>query len=125
MERKTLFKNLAYLIALIFFVNYLAINFYWYYSVRFFDMFMHFLGGFWVGLFLLWFLFEENFSKTFFLKIVLGVLLVGGLWEVYEVLINNIYAQNPFDALDTASDIFFDLSGGLCAILYLWKNKQR
>jgi hypothetical protein len=86
---------------------------------------MHFLGGFWVGLFLLWFLFEENFSKTFFLKIVLGVLLVGGLWEVYEVLINNIYAQNPFDALDTASDIFFDLSGGLCAILYLWKNKQR
>ena len=80
---------------------------------------MHFLGGFWVGLaFLYLFPPKDSPLDAIFITLLL-VLTVGVLWEVFEILINEIIAQNPFNVLDTASDIFFDLSGGLCAILYL------
>ena len=91
-------------------------------------MLMHFLGGFWLGLAFIWFLFGKNISFElscrFICKIILGVLLVGIFWEVFEFYFINYVAQNSFDTLDTISDIFFDLSGGLCAILYIWKKQQ-
>lgn len=121
MDRKRLFKILAYLIVLIFLVNYVAVKLYWYNSIWYFDMIMHFLGGLWVGLISLYFF----SSKTPYLKILLFVLFIGLGWEIFELLFNNIIAQNPFNALDTISDIFFDLSGGLCAILYVWKKLQK
>ena len=78
-----------------------------------------------MGLALLWLLFKENFSFVLIFKILLGVLVVGVLWEIFEILVNSTIAQNPFDVLDTASDLFFDFGGGLCAILYLWKKLQK
>ena len=119
MDRKNIFKQLAFLILFIFAVNFFANKFYWYYSVRYLDMIMHFLGGFWVGLVFLWLFYLENLSVRLVFKIILGVLLIGILWEVFEILVNNSIAQNPFNVLDTLSDLLFDLFGGLCAILYL------
>lgn len=80
-----------------------------------------------MGFLLLWILYKDNldFSFGFVLKIGLGVLFIGSAWEVFEIIFNNIIAGNQFDILDTTSDIFFDLSGGLCAILYLWKKLQK
>ncbi len=122
MDRKRLFKILAYLIILIFLVNYVAVKLYWYNSIWYFDMIMHFLGGFWLSLALLWLFFKKDLSLKLIFKIFLGVLLIGVLWEVYEILVNNTFAQNPFNTLDTISDIFFDLSGGVFAILYFLKR---
>ena len=126
MDRKKLFKILAYLIVCIFLVNYVAVKLYWYNSIWYFDMIMHFLGGFFLGLSLIWLLSYKNLSIelsfNLIFKIILGVLLVGVLWEVYEILVNNAIAQNPFNTLDTLSDIFFDLSGGVFAILYYFKK---
>jgi len=125
-DRKRLFKTLAFFTILLFVANYLALKFYWYYSIWWSDMLMHFLGGICLGLFLIWLLSYKNSSLEINLrlicKIFLGVFFIGIFWELYEVLFNNIIAQIPFDALDTIHDIFFDLSGGLCAILYLWKK---
>ena len=124
MDRKKLFKTLAYLIFLIFIVTFTANKFYWYYSIPYLDMIMHFLCGFWVGLaftYLFPFKAEEKFAK-FALKTLLFVLLIGVGWEVFEILVNDVLARNPFDFPDTFSDLFFDLFGGLCAILYLWKK---
>ena len=42
---------------------------------------------------------------------------VGLGWEVFEMLVNDVIAQNPFDFKDTSSDIFADLLGGFCAML--------
>ena len=127
MDKKGLFKISAYSIILLSLVNFIALKFHWYFSIWYFDMPMHFLGGFCVGLVLMWLLFNENpdFTLKFILKISLGVLFIGGSWEIFEILFNNIIAQNRFNVLDTTSDIFFDLSGGLCAILYLWKKLQK
>ena len=121
MDRKKLFKISAYSIISLSLVNFIALKFYWYYSIWYFDMFMHFFGGFCVGMALLWIFYKDNldFNFSFILKISLGVLFLGAGWEVFEIIFNNIIAGNSFDLPDTLSDIFFDLSGGLCAILYI------
>ena len=129
-DRKKLFKTLAYLIFFIFLLHFVATKLYWYSLFGWLDMPMHFLGGFWLGLVFIWF-FSRNFQlfgelkvKDWdVLKILLCVLVVGIGWEVFEFLVNDILAENPIDYLDTGSDIFFDLLGGLCAILYVWRKK--
>ena len=130
MDRKRLVKHLVFLMFFIFIVNLSAQQFHWYFSVWYFDMFMHFLGGFWVGLVFLWFFSRESTSLEPFLqlifKVIFAVLMVGILWEIFEISIDKIIIQNPFNALDTFSDIFFDLTGGLVAVLYFlkkWRNK--
>ncbi|MFZ3011494.1 MAG: hypothetical protein WA060_00635 [Minisyncoccia bacterium] len=127
MDRKKLFKISAYAIILLSLVNFVALKLHWYFLIWYFDIIMHFWGGLCVGFLLLWILYKDNldFSFGFVLKIGLGVLFIGSAWEVFEIIFNNIIAGNQFDILDTTSDIFFDLSGGLCAILYLWKKLQK
>jgi hypothetical protein len=85
-------------------------------------MFMHFLGGAWAGLALIWFFRLEELSSKSILKIILGVLLIGVFWEIFEIIVNRITTENLFNVLDTASDIFFDLAGGLLAIFYFLKR---
>ena len=89
---------------------------------------MHFTGGVWLGLVFVWFLnkrgqpLDLNFSLI--IKASAWILLVGVGWEVFEYYFINYVAQNGFDRFDTISDLLLDLSGGLCAILYLWKKQQ-
>ena len=126
MDRKKFIKPLIYLIFFILVINFLGNKFYWYSSVWYFDMIMHFLGGFWVGLAYFYIFSPQSISLKLIFKILLAVLFIGIGWEVYEILVNDILAQNPFDFLDTLSDIFFDLFGGLCVILYrVWKKLPR
>lgn len=127
-NRGELFKILAYLVISIFLANYVAVKLYWYNSIWYFDMFMHFVGGFWLGLVLIWLLSSKFFSKnlTFelspklILKIFFSVLFIGVFWEIYEILVNNIIFQIPFNTLDTLSDIFFDIAGGIFAVFYFF-----
>lgn len=122
MDRKKLLIRLVFLIFFIFLVNLIASEFYWYYSIWYFDMIMHFLGGLWLGLAIFWLFSIKELSLKLILKIVLGVLLISIFWEIFEILVNNIIAQNPFSALDTVSDICFDLAGGILAVIYFLKR---
>lgn len=83
---------------------------------------MHFMGGLWVGLAFIWLSWGREFNWKLILKIILGVLLIGVLWEIFEVILNNYTTQLPFNTLDTLSDIFFDLAGGTFAVLYFSKK---
>lgn len=87
---------------------------------------MHFLGGFWLGLAVIWLLLFKDvsggISVKLILKVFLGVLCVGVSWELYEILVNNVMAHNPFNTLDTISDACFDLAGGLSALFYVSKK---
>lgn len=97
-------------------------QFYWYSSVWYLDMPMHFLGGFWIVLVLIWlFKFKEITFHTI-LKIIIGVLFIGILWEIFEVGVSDSITRNPFNILDTSSDIFFDIAGGLSTLLYFSKR---
>ena len=130
-DRKKLIKRLIFLILFIFIMSFIADRFYWYFSIWYFDMFMHFIGGFWIGLvsFYLFFTFNKNsfldfnaLTLKFVLKILVCVLLIGICWEVFEILVNSVTIQDSFNYLDTFSDILFDLSGGAFATLYLMKR---
>ena len=122
MNSKKLLIHSLFLIFFIFFLNYLAMKFYWYSSIWYFDMVMHFLGGIWLGLALIWFfkIGEISFKSIFYL--ILGVLLIGVLWEIFEIIIDETITGNSFNILDTISDILFDLAGGSLALLYFLKK---
>lgn len=127
MSTKDLFRQQAYLVIFIFLVNFLANKFHLYYSIWWFDVFMHFAGGVWLGFVFAWFMALKglplSLDVTLVSKLVLWVLVVGIGWEVFEYYFINYMAQNRFDMVDTLSDLVLDLSGGLCAILYLQKSK--
>jgi len=83
---------------------------------------MHFLGGLWLSSAIIWFFRKLDLSLKSIFYTLAGVLLIGILWEVYEILINNNFAQNPFDLPDTLSDLFFDLIGGVVGVILLSKK---
>lgn len=122
MDKRKLAKRLIFLIFLILFLNFFANKLYWYSSIWYFDMIMHFLGGFWVGLLYIYLFLPVDFSKNTVFKLLLFTLIVGILWELFEMLVNEVISSNPFDFLDTTSDIFFDLAGGGTAVSYFFKR---
>lgn len=122
MARKKFLIFIAVLVLTILFVNSVAIKLHWYYSIWWFDMLMHFLGGFWLGLLLLYGFFPNAISFKLLLKLFLGVLIVGLGWEVFEIIVKNILFKEMFYLLDTLSDLFFDLAGGSFALIYFSKK---
>ena len=122
MYPKKFITKLVMLGFIIFLLNYLAVQFYWYTSIWYFDIIMHFLGGIWVGFMIIWFLKIKLISSKTILQIILGVFLIGVLWEFFEIILNDYTTQNPFNILDTVSDIFCDLAGGTFATLYFLKK---
>ena len=116
-------KILIYLTTLMFFMfggNFLTTKFYWYYSIWWFDIVMHFLGGFWVGLFFV-FLFLRKGNIPKFVYIIFLSLFIGVLWEAFEFWMHNIIAGIPFSITDPLSDILFDLVGACLAVFYFSK----
>ncbi len=124
MNRKKLLTRIVTLIFSIFIVNSLAEKFYWYSAIWYFDMIMHFMGGLWVGLVVIWLLSPQKTDPdvSFILKAIAGVFLVGVSWEIFEFIFYNYIAGNDFNVLDTISDVFFDLAGGTFAVLYFFNR---
>ena len=107
----------------IFLANFLILKFYWYSLIWYLDIVMHFLGGFWVGLFFLYVFFRKeqpSFTSGLFFKLLFITLLVGLLWELYEFLLN-IIAITPFNLNDTILDIFSSLLGSTVSVFYFLK----
>jgi len=122
MDRKKLFLRLAFVIFLVFFMNFFAGKFYWYYTIWYFDIVMHILGGFFVGLLIFGLLNIKDISFNNIFKIIFGVLMVGIAWELFEFVFSNIIAQESFNFLDTISDVFCDLAGSILAVIYFSKR---
>lgn len=124
MQRKKLLIRVAIMIFSIFFINIIAHKFYWYSSIWYFDMIMHFLGGFFLLLAVAYvFPPKENNSRTKSLVFLLsGVLIVGIAWEIFEYIFNNFLGRQVFNISDTLSDLFFDMLGGIIATFYFFKR---
>ncbi len=122
-QRKKILNLLTFSIVFLSIINILAVNTGWYYIYYWFDIPMHFIGGL-SALFLVAYLFYSSaitYKNTFFLLLV-ATLLIGIAWEMYEYLINNIWAGIAFDRVDTLQDIFFDVLGGIFGSLIIKKN---
>lgn len=123
-SRKDILSSLAFTVVFVSIVNFLAIKGLWYYLFWYFDMPMHFLGGV-VVMYLLVYLFYNRISiqkSSNLFYLLAGVLIVGLGWEVFEYFLLNLYAGQPFNIIDSTSDIFFDLAGGILGLLYI-RNK--
>lgn len=120
-SRKNILSLLASSIIFLCVVNFLAMKGLWYYLFWYFDMPMHFLGGV-VVLFLLIYVFYDKIKTQTNLPVIsllIGVLVIGIGWEVFEYILLNLYAGQPFSLLDSLSDLFFDTAGGIFGILYI------
>jgi hypothetical protein len=115
-------NNFFYIIVIglfIFIFDFFAKKFHWYFNMWYLDILMHFLGGFLIaltGIYLGSGSLSWDFKSN--IKIILFILSIGILWEIYEITINQSITKNTFNLLDTLSDLFFDLLGGLVLICY-------
>lgn len=114
------------LIIVIAFLNYLAIQFHLYWTFAWFDILMHFLGGVWVAFLSLWFFFFSGFTNfkigalknmTIFSILLLSVIIVGILWEVFEIHSGVLFFEKNY-AWDTSLDLLMDTIGGVSVFIY-------
>ena len=111
---------LVVLIYLILALHIVAEVFFLYWTYTWYDLVMHFLGGLWLSLALLWMAQSSGYLKTeptavpALLSIVCGVLLIGLLWEVFEYFTNIFFSIEFKDGyvFDTILDVTMDFLGG-------------
>lgn len=99
----------------------------WYYTIPHFDTLMHFLGGFWVAMFLVYLikkyakdLFRQNKLKE--ILFLIGItMIIGFFWELYEFLADTfIFNKALFmqqSVVDTITDLIADFFGVLAYFL--------
>ena len=138
-KRSLAFANL-FLVLAIFTADRFAQPYSWYYHYWWFDMIMHFAGGFFVALTAFYLYFHSNYVKPlhdkagFVILLALGAgAVVGIFWEFFEFAID-LYTRRTFNGItivnqkvgDTLSDLFFDMFGAVTAsviFLRLWQKK--
>lgn len=127
MQKKEILKKAAILGTAIFFVNYIAMKFYWYSSIWWFDMPMHFFGGIFlasISIFIIYHKFISFNLKHQILFVGVSVFAIGVGWEVFEIFIDKFITLQTFNSLDTTSDILFDLSGGFFLLLLFLRSEE-
>ncbi|MBP7805231.1 MAG: hypothetical protein KA052_03380, partial [Candidatus Pacebacteria bacterium] len=118
MLRKKFLNRLCISIITLAVINQLATYFHWYNLLWWFDIPMHFLGGFTVFYFsaILWLPARKWVSDTrFIFEAVITTVLIGVLWEALELYLFFNYGSPAFFTLDSISDVVFDLAGALLA----------
>jgi hypothetical protein len=111
-------------------VHILAEYYFWYWTMRWFDIPMHLLGGAWLGASVLWLRNDTRYFTGLWKHLrfnglplaLLGGLCVGIVWEGYELLVRYI-GNAPFSlsvyVYDTATDIIADVLGAVAGyVLY-------
>lgn len=124
MPKRSLLNIALILMIILGALHFLAEGYYFYWTIWWFDNLMHFLGGLIGGLFIIWFLYDSGHAfrhkPTLFeagLYSVLGILVIGGAWEVFEYQAG-ITGFEPNYSLDTVSDLVFDSLGAWVAAVW-------
>ncbi len=129
---------------IIFFLHILALANFWYWTIWWFDIMMHFLGGFWAAALFFYLNLRLSFLSTdnliinnlIFKNLIIIILalsfvsFVAVCWEFYEFLYDVFISAGGYYMLaqqglaDTIVDLFFGLLGGLIAsVIILLRHK--
>ena len=118
--KKNIFALIFFLILLIAVLNGIGNKFFLYWKFWWFDIVVHFLGGLWVGLSVLWFCYFSGYLKNLrkdapfvILLSFLSVLAVGLGWEIFEFVIEVDFSDKYIS--DTSLDLIMDILGSLIA----------
>ena len=125
MPRNRLLRDIAVLVCIIAALQFTAISFHLYWTFWWYDIILHFLGGIFVGLLILWFRFFSGYFgvhqhtsevSTFFF-IVIATLIVGVGWEAFERALGQTWSVEGY-YVDTILDVIFDLIGSVVAFYF-------
>ena len=119
-SRAALIISLALLVVILHIVG-LSLEFYW--RLGWYDRIVHTLSGITVVLTLFSFSAVRRFSNKlpiFFLEVFFAALLVGLLWEVFELQAGITFIGDHGYMFDTTWDIICDVIGGILAGGYLF-----
>lgn len=110
-------------------VNALAVVFYWYDAIWWFDMPMHTVGGVlvvFVGAAFLFSRIKRLPVGELFITLALFVFIVGLAWEYYEYVVQfYIKSVHLADIADSISDLICDMVGGSIGALFVILLKKR
>lgn len=100
------------------------LDYYW--TVAWYDVMMHFLGGAWVVLFALW-VCRMPFARKLpglvtFQNLLLFALLVGVAWEIHELVLRFADPSRPEYLSDTILDLVMDMLGAAAVCLIYRKR---
>jgi hypothetical protein len=127
---KSIIKEIFWLSVIVSVLHYAALTFYFYWTISWFDIAMHLMGGFLMGLIGMFILIKTQKKEIFknkkvSLMLVLSFVLIIGLgWELWELFVG--FTDIISDRLDTMIDLMMDFIGGYFAFLHidkkLWKE---
>jgi len=131
--QKPFFKEFFLLSALIAVLHYISLKLFLYWTIWWFDILMHFLGGFLISIFIIFVLYSyTNFEslkkhRILLFGLIIGLTLVVGLtWELWEIFVG--FTNTLKDLNDTIMDVVMDTIGSISAIYYsrktLWKETK-
>ncbi len=131
--------SLKFIIGLLIFIlaiHVIATVNYWYWTVSWFDIPMHFLGGFWVATAFITLNSKFGVKLPNYLITLIAILsfvaFIGVLWEFAEFLFDVFISSGGYakivqqDVADTLGDLLLDLLGGLtvATIFLIGKRKE-
>lgn len=113
----------------LFVVNAVAVTFYWYVSILWFDMLMHTIGGVFVALLgaaVLWRHIKDLRGWDVFITLALFVFIIGLAWEYYEYVVQFfIKSVHLADISDSISDLICDMCGGMLGAIFVIVLQKR
>jgi len=130
MSRARLLRILALLVCVIALMQSAAIVFSLYWTLWWYDILLHFLGGIFIGLLVLWVRFLSGYFPApsfpwshghLFLFTLFWTLIIGVGWEVFEWLVGNTWSMERY-WLDTTLDVALDLIGSIVASFYFTRQ---
>lgn len=131
-------KNRLFLSELIIFsaitaaLHYLALTFSLYWSIEWYDIMMHFLGGVTMAFLAVFVLFTSEYIKgmaglrshilVVFLALVSFTLIVGLIWELWEIFVG--FSDILEDRGDTILDLIMDTLGAITVFVYVKEKME-
>lgn len=98
-----------------------AVHFYLYWTVWWFDIIMHVLGGLIAGLLVAHGV--DGSRPKLLVSQIIAAVVIGILWEIYEYKSGATFVTQGMYVIDTVSDLLCDIAGGLVAYLAVFSNK--
>ena len=122
-NKKSLLLEILIFSVILAFLHYLAITFFLYWTIEWFDILMHFLGGFVLALIAMFLFYTSGYMDfpkdhigSIFAMTISFVLLIGLVWELWELFIG--FTDVLEDQGDTLLDLIMDTIGGIIAFSY-------
>ena len=131
MSRDRLLLILAALVLAIFALHIIALFLHLYWVLWWYDIIVHFLGGAFTGLLIVWLRYFSGYfgvpriaasEKELMYLILVGTLGVGVGGEVFERAFGHTWSLEGY-WLDTAVDLIMDIAGGITAF-HFFKNRS-